>query len=226
LGVDRSIFYPEESKRKPTIFLNVGKWEVRKGHDVIVDWFRQAFNEEDDVELWLMWENPFFMEQQMKGLSVVAKMGKLGNKIRIIPRVATEDGVADIMRKADCGVFPARAEGWNLELLEMMSCGKHVITTDYSAHTEFCSEPGARLVNVHDLEPAHGKKGLDDRWFFGQGNWAKLDNGVEQQFIHHMRVVHEKKKNNELSLNEGGIEIAKQFTWTNTVNELLKIWSP
>ena len=39
------------------------------------------------------------------------------------------------MAEAHCGVFPARSEGWNLGLVEMLSMGRHVIATDYSAHT-------------------------------------------------------------------------------------------
>ena len=54
------------------------------------------------------------------------------------------------MSQVDCGVFPSRAEGRNLELLEMMSAGKHVITTDYSAHTEFCTKDNAGLVPITD----------------------------------------------------------------------------
>ena len=40
LGVDRNIFRESVSNRKETIFYNCGKWETRKGHDILV----QAFN--------------------------------------------------------------------------------------------------------------------------------------------------------------------------------------
>ena len=68
------------------------------------------------------------------------------------------------MSQTDCGVFPARAEGWNLELLEMMSCGKNVIATNYSSHTEFCNSENCMLVETTELEDAH-----DGKWFRGQG---------------------------------------------------------
>ena len=66
-------------------------------------------------------------------------------------------------------MFPSLAEGWNLEALEMMACGKQVIITDFSAHTEFCTKENADLVSISDTEPA-----FDGKWFFGQGNWAKI----------------------------------------------------
>ena len=62
LGVDRDIFKESISHRKETIFFNCGKWEVRKGHDILVEAFNKAFNEDDDVELWMMCDNPFFPE--------------------------------------------------------------------------------------------------------------------------------------------------------------------
>ena len=75
---------------------------------------------------------------------------EIGHKVRFIDRVGTHQEVYNIMSRVDCGVFPSRAEGWNLELLELMACGKHVITTDYSAHTEFCTEENAMLIPINN----------------------------------------------------------------------------
>ena len=56
LGVDRSLFNENNNiRRKPTIFFNCGKWEIRKGHDIIKTCFEKAFSQADDVELWMMW---------------------------------------------------------------------------------------------------------------------------------------------------------------------------
>ena len=59
LGVDRSIFSHTENKSpKKTVFLNIGKWEIRKGHDILVEAFNEAFTDNDNVELWMMNHNP------------------------------------------------------------------------------------------------------------------------------------------------------------------------
>ena len=135
LGVDTETFSPAPVSTRPkTVFFNCGKWEVRKGHDILVQCFNNAFDYNDDVELWMMCQNPFYSAEQQNQWERLYKDSKLGEKIRIIPRQNTHQDVYNIMKQADCGVFPARAEGWNLELLEMMACGKHVIATDYSAH--------------------------------------------------------------------------------------------
>ena len=49
LGVDTQIFKPHDSTRPKTVFFNCGKWEVRKGHDILVNCFNAAFDHSDEV---------------------------------------------------------------------------------------------------------------------------------------------------------------------------------
>jgi glycosyltransferase involved in cell wall biosynthesis len=111
------------------------------------------------------------------------------------------------MRQADCGIFPSRAEGWNLGLLEMLSCGKPCITTNYSAHTEFCNKENSFLIDIGEFEPAY-----DGKWFFGQGSWAKMGQKQIDQCIEYMRHVYR----NKIITNTEGIKTAEQFSWTNS----------
>lgn len=217
LGVDTSIFTPKKSTRKPTIFLNIGKWEIRKGHDILVDMFNYAFNPSDNVELWMMCHNGFLKPEEQKAWEDRYRNTRLGDKIRFIPRVDTDVQVAEIMQQADCGVFPSRAEGWNLEALEMMACGKDVIITNYSAHRQFCTTANSYLVSIDEVEPA-----FDGKWFFGQGNWAKLTTEHLQLFARHMVQVHEEKQEYGMHLNEQGIETANYFTWRKTAETIVK----
>tara|TARA_R100000306_G_scaffold61712_2_gene65166 strand:+ start:143 stop:1198 length:1056 start_codon:yes stop_codon:yes gene_type:complete len=216
LGVDRNIFKEKPSSRQQTIFFNCGKWEVRKGHDVLVDYFNEAFNYNDNVELWMMCDNPFPNVDNQKWIDTY-KSSPLGDKIRVIPRQKTQKDVYNIMTQTDCGIFPARAEGWNLELLEMMSCGKHVIATNYSGHTEFCTTENAHLINIDNLETAY-----DGVWFHGdRGFWAEISENQKDQTIEHMRSIYHKKNEGSLSPNTSGINTAVKFSWKNSANELL-----
>ena len=217
LGVDRSIFRENISPRKETVFMNVGKWEIRKGHDILVKAFNKAFEPEDNVELWMMCDNPFYPKEENFQWERTYNGSGLGDKIRMIPRQETQKEVYNIMIQADCGVFPSRAEGWNLELLEMMSCGKSVIATNYSAHTEFCNDENCMLVETDELEDAH-----DGKWFRGQGQWAKIDEKQIDQLVEHMRSVHKLKQNDDLKINQEGIETAKKFTWENTAKSIVE----
>jgi glycosyltransferase involved in cell wall biosynthesis len=216
LGVDSSIFQPSEMPQSgPTRFFNCGKWEIRKGHDILVDIFNSAFNEDDNVELLMMCENPFLGEKNNDWINYY-KQSPIANKIRFIPRQKYHRDVYNIMRQVDVGVFPVRAEGWNLELLELLSCGKHVITTDYSGHTEFTNRNNSYIVETDTLVKAQ-----DGIWFHGQGEWAELGKRQEDQIINHMRETHRLKQDSELELNLAGIETAIKFSWENTAREIL-----
>ena len=185
LGVDISIFNAQEMpSRSTTVLLNIGKWEIRKGHDILWEAFNEAFNENDDVELWMMNHNPFLDEAQEAEWHNLYLQSNLGSKIKILPRVETHLEVAQVMRQADIGVFPSRAEGWNMELLESMAMNKPVIATNYSAHTEFCTKDNCFLIDINETEPAH-----DGKVFQGQGNWAKLGPKQLDMCIDYMRYV-------------------------------------
>lgn len=213
LGVDSTVFKPTFFQNKEqTIFFNCGKWEIRKGHDILVHIFNKAFTESDNVELWMMCDNPFLPDGEKEAWENAYKSSKLGSKIKIIHRCETQEQVYNTMKNVDCGIFPSRAEGWNLELLELMSCGKQVITTNYSAHTEYCNESNSYLVPIKSLE-----KASDGKWFFGQGNWAKIFEDEIDMFVEHMRHVHKNK-----SMNKSGIETAKKFSWSNSAQEVIK----
>lgn len=214
LGVDRLVFnenkVSEDSmKDLPYVFLTVGKWEIRKGHDIIIELFNEAFTENDNVELWMVTENPFLNEEQAKWWTQKARSSKLGSKIRVFSRLKSHENVAEVMSFASCGIFMSRGEGWNLELLEMMSMGKPVIATNFSSHTEFCDKDNAYLIDITETELA-----VDGKWFHGQGNWAKITADNRQQCIDYMKHVY----SNGIKFNQAGIETAKKFSWTNSAN--------
>lgn len=212
LGVDTDVFKegkPNHYEDGRFIFLNIGKWEIRKGHDVLVEAFNKAFEKNDNVELWMMNHNPFLSEEQEREWHRMYKSSKLGDKIKLLPRVKTAEEVAAVMTEAHCGVFPARAEGWNLELLEMMAIGRPVIATNYSAHTQFCNEDNCRLIEVKQKEEA-----WDGIWFKGQGNWAALDKGAVDMLTYLMQGEYEAGP----TFNRAGVETAKRLSWENTAN--------
>ncbi len=223
LGVDNRIFNPTYSvttDSSPTVFLNCGKWEIRKGHDFIIDLFHTAFREDDNVELWMLPFNPFLDggdQNNWENMYLDTTMGKAG-KIKIFGWQDNHIDVAKIMYRASCGLFPSRAEGWNLELLEMMAIGKPVIVTNYSAHTEFCSEHNSLLIDIDKLVPAY-----DGKWFFEQGNWADIDVPQLRQACEYMRQVHAKVQSDEECINTGGIETGRKFSWDNTVDKIEKM---
>lgn len=215
LGVDTKIFnndsYKDDYKSENYIFLSIGKWEIRKGHDVLIECFNNAFNANDNVELWLVTENPFLSKEEVGFWHNLIFNSKLKTKIKIFNRLQTQFDVANIISHSDCGVYISRAEGWNLELLETIAMNRPVIATNYSGHTEFCNNDNSYLVDINNLEPA-----IDNKWFFGNGNWAKIDQTAKDQIIEHMRHCFK----NKIQENPGSKFTTDIFTWENSANSL------
>ena len=216
-GVDRSIFrHTEPVDNNTCIFFNAGKWEKRKGHDILLHMFQTAFPTETDVALHMMPSNIFLSPKQVNEWE---RYYKTDPRVKIYDRVASHAEVAQIMSSVNCGIFPSRAEGWNLELLEMMSMGKHIIATNYSAHTAFCNSKNSNLIEIENLETA------EDALFFNGsiGKWASLEGAPFQQGVEYMRKFYEDWKTNANMVNEEGINTAKSLSWTNTANKLQEI---
>lgn len=216
LGFDPEIFKPSPMLGGPTRFFNAGKWEVRKGHDFILQCFEKAFTLKDNVQLVMMCDNPFLEGNGIEWANKY-KSSSLKSKITLVSRQPTQENVYYIMKQIDCGIFPARAEGWNLELLEAMACGKHLIISDYAGHTEFCTKESCRLIDITAIESAN-----DGVWFNGSGGWASLGPYQEEQMIAHMREVHNLKQAGQLDQNKAGIFQASQFTWNNSTKKLIE----
>ena len=219
LGIDPEIFQVENSTIKDrTVFLNCGKWELRKGHDVLIKAFCEAFEKDDNVELWMMPHNFFLSEEKTAEWLNYYLNSDLGNKVRILDRQNTQEEVYNVMKQAHCGVFPSRAEGWNLELLEMMAIGKPVIATNNTAHTQYCDEHNSMLIETPDKEVA-----FDGVFFSGQGNWSYFGDKETAKLVEYMREVHLKRKGGELVTNTVGVPTGKHHTWANSAKMIREL---
>jgi len=215
LGVDRNIFNSNIKSNKNNdkyVFLNIGKWEVRKGHDILLEIFNKAFPKEQDVELWILASEKTNSYSSKEELAQWKSMYS-SDRVKLFSGFDTQEDIAQLISDSDCGLYPSRAEGWNLELLETMSMGKPAIATNYSAHTEFCTSDNCYLVDIEETE-----KAFDGKAFQGQGNWAKIGKNQIDNIIEHMRYVY----NNRISVNQPGIETAKKYSWANSAQEVLR----
>lgn len=207
LGIDPSVFKPAQDN-DICRFICIGKWEIRKGHDFLLKCFEKAFTKTDQVELYLSCHNPFLDQSETDQWESIYQKSNLKEKIRFVPWLRTQSDLARVIVEMSCGVFLSRAEGWNLEALEVMSMGKPIIVTDYSGHTEFCNESNSLLVKGGENELA-----VDGKWFFGQGNWMKLGTDQLDQTVEHMRYIYKNRPKNP-----NGILTGQKYTWENSAN--------
>lgn len=240
LGVDPEIFVNPGLEREkigeiktvnayqPVKFLHIGKWEVRKNQVAILKAFANVFRDTREATLTLVCNNPFIGDDNQKWEQLAKKLlpdfGKEDfhfSPLTIFPsKFESQTDIVKLMLTHDVGLFPSLAEGWNLELLELLHLQKRCIATDYSAHTEFINQfPLCKKIPIVNITPAY-----DFKWFFGQGSWSEWG-VVEQGLLEgamYQTYLDVKKDRENLTTNTSSTIIKEdnQFTWANSVRKI------
>lgn len=213
LGFDDKIFVPTPLPSiNRTIFGNFGKFEKRKGHDILPEVFNKAFEIEDDVMLVMMPHNFFLSQEEVNQWVTKYKSTKLGDRIVFVGRQQTQKMVYNVMSQVHCGIFPSRAEGWNLEALELLACGRHLIITNATAHTEFCNKENSKLIHMD----SGYESSYDGKFFSGEFEWRSIGENEIDQMVEHMRSIHKQRIEGSLGINTAGCVTSEAFTWNNT----------
>jgi len=129
----------------------------RKNPLATVTAFRQAFDDRDDVALFIKTTNAGRHPAEHQSLLAAAASHP---NITVRDAYVTSDDYFSMLDACDCYVSLHRSEGFGLTVAEAMALGKPVIATAYSATTEFANESNsfpvpARLVPVGDDAPPY-----------------------------------------------------------------------
>ena len=151
LGVDHAIFRPGAAPRATGgrfRLLFVGAPVPRKGFDILLDAYLAAFRRGDPVTL-VIKANPddvFYAGAELRRELRGAMSETTAPEIVFIDRFLTPRALAALYRSADAAVFPYRAEGFCLPILEAMACGCPVVVPRFGAALDLCSEKTAFFV--------------------------------------------------------------------------------
>ena len=137
---------PEQSNDVPSkYFLFVGTLDPRKNFERIFKAFKQLRPLSRGLHLVIVggegWKNRDFLE--------MASKHPLKAQIHI-PGYLPRNQLVSYYKKAICLMFPSLYEGFGLPILEAMSCGTPVITSDTSSMPEVAGD-AALLVNPYDI---------------------------------------------------------------------------
>jgi FkbM family methyltransferase len=156
-GVDVETFKPiKKSLKKSTTkfrFLYFGRWDYRKGTTEVLKTFGETFKGRTDVELIASVENPFPYDGLKSTEERVKKYGIDDTNIKFIKFTSREDYVKHL-QVGDVFVSCARSEGWNLPLIEAMSCGTPAIYSNWGGQLQFAKDKGIP-VKISHLRPAN-----------------------------------------------------------------------
>ncbi len=143
-GIDADLFCPveERDRRKPEkfrfLFPGPPIWE--KGIDILLNACRKAFTKSDGVALVIMDPAQHAISDDQDIYKAIRRTQNDPNA----PEIIQYTGPVDAGRRrrlyntCDCLVYPYRAEGFGLPVLEAMACGIPVIATAGGPADDFC----------------------------------------------------------------------------------------
>ena len=183
-GVDTSRFRPGldalpiEGIPRKTTFLAVFEWTHRKGPDLLLKAWADAFGPHDDVRLVLRTYPPNQVEGNPDAwveLKIDEELSRHGRKrsdcapIVVIAKQVPDSDMPRLYAAADVFVAPSRGEGWGRPHMEAMSCGVPVIATRWSGNLEFQNDDNSWLIEVPFLEAIDAR---EEFAFYRGQKWA------------------------------------------------------
>ncbi|NOX18950.1 MAG: glycosyltransferase family 4 protein [Chlorobi bacterium] len=232
-GIDPDIFYPIEEEKSDELFVifSGGKFELRKGQDLVLEAVKILQKKYDDVVLMNAWYNmwPASMELfqyskrfkfERKGESWPEVMSNIYNLNDVDEnRIITLDLVNNkklrsLYAKTDVALFPNRCEGGtNLVMMEYLACGKPVIASYTSGHKDVLNENHALLL----------KENVPFRINDANGNlWADWEEPSLDEIVAKLEFAYNNRDSIKL-LGKNAGEYMKNFTWEKSAEQLVKI---
>lgn len=138
---------PQEDSGNVT-FLAVCYLMQKKGLDILLKAFREAFLDVDNVRLIIGGGG-----EEFDNLKKITKELNLENMVSFLGYI-TREQVAECMSKCNCFVLPSRFETFGVVYIEALAMGKPVIATNTDAIGEIIDENNGLVVekeNIHQL---------------------------------------------------------------------------
>ena len=167
-GIDTERFRPghvplEIPGVRDTVFLSTCEWKPRKGWQVLVRAWVEAFSAADPVSLVFRSSIPGTTERDSGPAirrEIEAFLASLGTSadavapIIVLGRQLPHDALPSLYAGAHVYVTASSGEGWGYPYMEAMASGLPTIATRWSGNLEFMNDENSLLCEVERLIPA------------------------------------------------------------------------
>ena len=134
-GVDPKKYYPIKRNNDKLTFLHIGTWGYRKSSYEIIKTFIDNFGNNNDIELRISINNK--LDYQEGPIETFERYGlSLKDNIKILGTLSEGDYFKEI-KNADLYISCSRGEGWNLPVMQAISCGVPAIYSKCGGQLEF-----------------------------------------------------------------------------------------
>ena len=215
-AVDGNIFKPNANSTLPEYddgrfkFVMFGRWDYRKATKEIIESFLQEFNKDEPVDLVVSIDNPF-AKDNFESTEERLKNYNLDDSRIKIKHFPTQEEYIKYLQKGHVFLSCARAEGWNLPLIEAMACGTPSIYSECSAQLEFADGLGLAVPIKSMSEAKLGEYSSYSQTLlageFYEPDFDYLKKQMRDAYVNY-------KKHKKEALKESKI-IREKFTWEN-----------
>lgn len=147
-GVDCDLFKADERTelRNKFVVYSGGKWEHRKGQDLVIRAMKEIQSMHTDIVLMASWHNIWSNDHHY------SEANDAGVKIIGLP-IVDHQMLSWYMNQTDVGVFPNRCEGGtNLVMMDYMACAKPVIANNGTGQKDVLDDRWSISSNLPDDE--------------------------------------------------------------------------
>lgn len=185
-GVDADFFRPGLSPlpipgRRGFAFLSIFEWTYRKGWDILLQAWAEAFTPNDDVCLILRTYLPNATDVPNAQAEIEARIERflsdeLGRSrsdvapIIVLGAQVPQPDMPRLYSSADAYVMPSRGEGWGRPYIEAMASGLPVIGTRWGGNLAFMTDENSYLVDIEGLVEVDNQ--MEFSFYWGH-RWAQ-----------------------------------------------------
>jgi glycosyltransferase involved in cell wall biosynthesis len=226
-GIDPQLFNPTHAAKElfkdRFVVFSGGKFELRKGQDIVIKAYKILQDRHPDVMLVNAWYNPWTFSMQTMAASPYIKCNftetdylkaitnifyengiDLNRVINVMPRQNAK--MAKLYKNTDVGLFPNRCEGGtNLVLMEYMACGKPVIASFSSGHKDILNPTNSILIKNMKPLNINSREVLQAIW----------DDPDLDETIDHLEAAYQNRDTLKLIGQQAGADLT-HLTWKKT----------
>ena len=181
-AIDTEFFTPDQAPppHNALRILYVFEFGFRKGVDLLLDSYCQAFSPTDPVELVLKtWSRAGVNVLQYMQSYLFYRFGVMGRTqyptIQLMNGPIGQQELLQLYRSADLYISTDRANGWGMPVMESMACGVPSMAIDWSGGTEFLNANNGYPIPVDGSLEACDARLVEQNDIYRGQKWATVE---------------------------------------------------
>ena len=221
LAFDKASFSVKDKKYfvdDRIVFNLCGKFENRKHHPKILKAWASKYGDNNKYFLQCSLFNQFLPPEENNSSISQSLGGKKYTNIQILHAMPKNAMYNDYLNSANIIIGMSGGEGWGLPEFHSVALGKHGVILNAHGYACWANEDNAVLVNPS------GKQSAVDNMFFkpdSNTNQGEIFSWDEDEFLDACDEAIKRTENNPI--NEHGLELQEQFTYSATLDGILKV---